>query len=240
MAHRIAKEIAARGVCSRREAERLIESECIAVDGSTVTHPSLQVTATCNLTLHGRPIPPRAQTQLWGFHKPKGYLCTSRDPGQRPTIFQLFSKHNLPSHVIPVGRLDFNSEGLLLLTNNGDVASRLMSPQSQIERVYEVDVFGKIPHTLVADLGAGVTINGFHYGAILARLIKAGNTNHRLQMILREGKNREIRKILTHFDLRIKRLKRTAYGPYTLGALTAGEVTPLADKPIQHLIPQVK
>ncbi len=220
---RIAKRLARAGLCSRREAERWIAAGRVAVDGEVLASPAVVVTADARITVDGKPLPAAAPTRLWRFHKPRGLICTQHDPRGRPTVFD-----KLPAEmprVVSVGRLDLSSEGLLLLTNDGALARRLELPSTGWLRRYRVRVFGRPDPARLAALAAGITVEGIAYGSIDAKLDSQRGDNAWLTVSLREGKNRELRRVLSHLGLTANRLIRTAYGAFQLGRLPAGAVT---------------
>lgn len=221
-AERIAKVLARAGVCSRREAERWIADGRVSVNGKVLATPAVTVTAADAIVVDGKPLPKADVTRLWRYHKPTGLVTSHSDPQGRPTIFSA-----LPTsigRVISVGRLDLNSEGLLLLTNDGELARRLELPATGWTRRYRVRVHGKVDETALAALDKGVTISGIHYEPIEAHLDKVQGSNAWLTVGLREGKNREVRKIMEYLGLAVTRLIRTTYGPFQLGKLEPGEV----------------
>ncbi len=219
---RIAKRLARAGLCSRREAERWIRQGRVAVDGRVLTSPAVNVGDADRITVDGQPLPARAATRLWRYHKPPGLLTTHRDPEGRPTIFAHLPE-SLP-RVIAVGRLDAGSEGLLLLTNDGDLARHLELPASGWRRRYRVRVYGRPEPARLAALAAGVTIDGVRYGPIEARLERRTGANAWLALSLGEGKNREVRCVMEDIGLTVNRLIRVAYGPFQLGTLRPGGV----------------
>lgn len=219
---RIAKRLARIGVCSRREAERMIAGGRIAVDGVILTSPAVLVTAASRITVDGEAVAAPERARLWRYHKPRGVICTDRDPQGRPTIFDRLPP-GLP-RLISVGRLDLNSEGLLLLTNDGELARRLELPASGWLRRYRVRVFGKVETKRLAALKDGIEISGILYGAIRAKIDSTGGRNSWITMTLAEGKNREVRRVLEHLGLKVNRLIRTGYGSFQLGRLEPGEV----------------
>ncbi len=219
---RIAKRLARIGVCSRREAERMIAGGRIAVDGEILTSPAVLVTEASHITVDGEATATPERTRLWRYHKPRGVICTDRDPQGRPTIFDQLPP-GLP-RLISVGRLDLNSEGLLLLTNDGELARRLELPATGWLRRYRVRVFGKVDPKRLTALMDGIEISGILYGAIRARLDSTRGNNSWITMTLAEGKNREVRRVLEHLGLQVNRLIRTAYGSFQLGRLQPGEV----------------
>jgi 23S rRNA pseudouridine2605 synthase len=217
---RIAKRLARAGLCSRREAERWIAAGRVAVDGQVLTTPAFLVTGASAIVVDGAPVAAPAATRLWRFHKPAGVMTTHRDPQRRPTLFERLPP-GLP-RVVSIGRLDFNSEGLILLTNDGALARHLELPDTGWTRRYRVRVHGLVDPGRLAALAKGVTIAGIRYAGIEAGLDKVQGSNAWLTMAVREGKNREIRKVCEHLDLRVTRLIRVSYGPFQLGQLARG------------------
>ncbi len=214
---RIAKVIARAGVCSRREAERLIAEDRVAVNGERLDSPAVNVTATQRITIDGEVLPAPAPPRLWRYHKPAGLITSASDPQGRPTVFA-----SLPpelGRLLSVGRLDMNSEGLLLLTNDGALKRRLELPASGWIRRYRVRVHGRVEPRKLAGLEQGVRVDGVDYGPIRAELERQTGANAWLKMALTEGKNREVRKVLEHVGLAVNRLIRVAYGPFQLGRL---------------------
>ncbi|GIK97402.1 MAG: pseudouridine synthase [Alphaproteobacteria bacterium] len=214
---RIAKVLARAGLCSRRDAERWIAAGRVAVNGRVLDSPAVTVGPRDRVSVDGKPLPARQPTRLWRFHKPRGLLTTARDPEGRPTVFERLPPE-LP-RVVSVGRLDLNSEGLLLLTNDGELARRLELPSTGWTRRYRVRVFGQVDEARLASLAKGVTVDGVKYGAIRATLDRQQGDNAWLSMSLAEGKNREVRRVCEHFGWRVSRLIRVSYGPFQLGAL---------------------
>jgi 23S rRNA pseudouridine2605 synthase len=219
---RIAKVLARAGLCSRREAERAIEDGRVTVDGKRLNTPAFKVTAKNRITFDGKPVGAAEETQLWLYHKPTGLMTTHKDPEGRRTVFDSLPKH-LP-RVISVGRLDINSEGLLLLTNDGEVARKLELPATGWLRRYRVRVWGQADEEKLEKLAKGVTVDGIKYGPITATLERQMKSNAWLIVSLREGKNREVRKVLEHLGLEVSRLIRVSYGPFKLGNLEPGGV----------------
>jgi len=213
------------GLCSRREAERWIEQGRVRVNGSVLTSPARDVTARDRISVDDRPLPPAEPARLWRYHKPKGLVTTHRDPEGRPTVFDALPQH-LP-RVISVGRLDFNTEGLLLLTNNGALARHLELPSTGWLRRYRVRAHGQVTETELAALRQGTEIAGVRYGPIEASLDKTQGANVWLSLALREGKNREVRTILESLDLKVNRLIRVSFGPFQLLELEPGAVAPV-------------
>ena len=225
---RIAKLLARVGLCSRRDAERWIAAGRVSVDGHILTTPAVTVTAANDVRVDGAPLPTPDRPRLWRYHKPAGLVTTHRDEKGRPTVFDALPKE-LP-RVISVGRLDLTSEGLLLLTNDGAVARRLELPATGWLRRYKVRVHGEVePDRLVA-LEKGVTIEGLAYGPIRAGLERQQGSNAWIALALREGKNREVRRVLEHLGLPVTRLIRLSFGPFQLGNLARGEVAEVPKK----------
>lgn len=219
---RIAKKLARAGVCSRRDAERLIAEGRVAVDGKTIRTPALNVTDAQTIMVDGQILSAPAETRLWRYHKTTGTITTARDPQGRPTVFEKLPPE-LP-RVVTVGRLDFNTEGLLLLTNDGGLARHLELPQNAWLRHYRVRVHGEIDRGKLARLSEGVTISGIHYEPIKAELEKQQGSNAWLNVTIREGKNREVRKIMDYLGLQVTRLIRVSFGPFQLGKLAKGAI----------------
>jgi 23S rRNA pseudouridine2605 synthase len=223
---RIAKRLARSGLCSRRDAERLILEGRVSVDGKTLTSPALNVTPASRISVDGKPLGAKEPPRVWRYHKPSGIITTSRDPQGRPTVFEKLPK-DMP-RVISVGRLDFTTEGLLLLTNDGDLARHLELPQNAWLRHYRVRVYGKVVPQRLAALAKGVTISGIRYDSIKVEIEpdprKEAGTNVWLGVSIREGKNREIRKVMEHLGLQVTRLIRVSFGPFQLGKLPRGQV----------------
>lgn len=236
---RIAKVLARAGLCSRREAERWIGQGRVSVDGKVIDSPALNVLRDADILVDGAPLPDRQPTRLWRYHKPAGRLTTRRDPEGRPTIYD-----GLPpelAQAITVGRLDMNSEGLLLLTNDGALARRLELPATGWIRKYRVRVHGTVDPKALERLARGVTIDGIHYGPITATLERQVSANAWISMALREGKNREIRRVMEHLGYSVSRLIRTSFGPFQLGKLTRGTVEEVPAKVLaSHLPADVK
>ena len=217
---RIAKRLARAGLCSRREAERWIGNGRVAVDGVVLASPAFTVTGQSTIVVDGKPLHDAAPPRLWRYHKPAGLITTHRDPQGRPTIFDKLPP-GLP-RVVSVGRLDLNSEGLILLTNDGALARRLELPATGWLRRYRIRVHGQVDEKRLRRLKTGVTVNGIKYGPIDAALERTQGSNAWLIVALREGKNRELRRVMEHLGYQVTRLIRTAYGPFQLGGLKKG------------------
>jgi 23S rRNA pseudouridine2605 synthase len=225
---RIAKVLARAGVCSRRDAERWVAAGRVAVDGQVLTTAAVVVTAENDVRVDGKPLAAPDRPRLWRYHKPAGLVTTHRDEKGRPTVFDALPKE-LP-RLISIGRLDLNSEGLLLLTNDGALARRLELPSTGWIRRYKVRVHGEVAPERLAVLGKGITIDGISYGPIRASLERRQGSNAWITMALREGKHREVRRVLEHLGLQVTRLIRLSYGPFQLGNLARGAVDEVPKK----------
>ncbi|MDE0942545.1 MAG: pseudouridine synthase [Alphaproteobacteria bacterium] len=220
---RIAKRLARAGLCSRREAERWIEAGRVKVDGKILETPACVVTAKSKIEVDDKPLGRAEPTKLWRYHKPKGLLTTNNDPEGRTTIYERLPD-TLP-RVLSVGRLDLNTEGLLLLTNDGELARHLELPATGWTRRYRVRVHGNVDEKALARLADGAKIEGISYGAIEAKLDTTQRGNSWLSLSLKEGKNREIRRVMEYMELQVTRLIRLSYGPFQLGELVRGDVS---------------
>ena len=229
---RIAKVIARAGLCSRREAERWINDGRVRVDGKTLDSPALTVAATNVILIDGKPLPQAQETRLWRYHKPTGLVTSHSDPQGRPTVFEKLPPTMV--RVISIGRLDLNSEGLLLLTNDGELARRLEMPSTGWVRRYRVRVRGTVEQNKLKSLQNGVTVDGINYSSIEAALDSETRTNAWLTVALTEGKNQEIRKVMEHLDLSVNRLIRLSYGPFQLGKLERGQVDEVPGKILRN------
>ncbi len=225
---RIAKRIARAGLCSRREAEAWIAEGRVVVDGRTLTSPALVVGPSAKILVDGKPLPMAEATRLFRYYKPRGLLTTAHDPQGRVTIYDKLP-HDLP-RVMPIGRLDLTSEGLLLLTNDGELKRRLELPATGWLRRYRARVNGRIEPEKLAGLAEGIRIDGVNYGPIRAALDRQKGGNAWLTISLAEGKNREIRKVCEHFGWPVSRLIRIAYGPFQLGELPRGGIEEIPPK----------
>ncbi|HZC15923.1 MAG TPA: pseudouridine synthase [Caulobacteraceae bacterium] len=221
---RVAKALARAGVASRREVERLIAAGRVKLNGKVLTTPAVKVDARDVLTVDGKVVAAAEPARLWRYHKPVGLVTTHADPKGRPTVFEALPR-GLP-RVISVGRLDLNSEGLLLLTNDGELARSLELPSNGLVRRYRARVRGQAKQEALDGLRDGLSVDGVVYGPIQARLEpKSGDgVNHWIAISLAEGKNREVRKVLDALGLAVNRLIRVSYGPHQLGDLKPGEV----------------
>ncbi|MGH6816980.1 MAG: pseudouridine synthase [Hyphomicrobiaceae bacterium] len=219
---RIAKAMARAGLCSRRDAERWIGEGRVTVDGKVLTTPARDVTAADDIHVDGRPLPLPEPVRLWRYHKPRGLVTTHRDPQGRPTVFQNLPK-TLP-RVVSIGRLDFNTEGLLLLTNDGELARHIELPATGWLRRYRVRAHGRVRQSDLDRLGNGIELDGVRYGPITAKLDSEQGSNVWLTIGLREGKTREVRTVLEHLGLTVNRLIRVSFGPFQLLDLAPGDV----------------
>jgi 23S rRNA pseudouridine2605 synthase len=219
---RIAKVLSRAGLASRRDAEEWVVQGRVTVNGRVINSPALDVTGNDVITIDGKPLPPRERTRLFMFHKPRGLMTTHADPEGRPTVFD-----NLPDglpRLISIGRLDFNTEGLLLLTNDGGLARALELPDTGWLRRYRVRAHGEVTQAQLDELKKGVEVDGVKYGSIDATLERDQGANVWLVFAIREGKNREVRNVMAHLGLEVNRLIRVSYGPFQLGELSEGQV----------------
>ncbi|UYQ71542.1 pseudouridine synthase [Pelagibacterium flavum] len=229
---RLAKVIARAGVCSRRDAEAWITAGRIAVNGSPVKTPAFNVVESDTIAVDGKPLARKQATQLWLYHKPAGLMVTEKDPEGRATVFSEFEKLGLP-RVLTVGRLDYNTEGLLLLTNDGGLKRTLELPATGWVRRYRVRAFGSVTQEQLDTLANGTTVEGVDYGPIEATLDSTSGSNVWISMSLREGKNREVRNVLGALGLEVNRLIRLSYGPFQLGDLPTGSVEKVKTRILQ-------
>jgi 23S rRNA pseudouridine2605 synthase len=228
---RIAKLLARAGVASRREVERMIAEGRIALNGEKLATPATLLENLDGVTVDGRSVQPTAATRLFRFYKPQGTLTAAHDPKGRPTIYDRLPA-GLP-RLVPVGRLDFMTEGLLLLTNDGELKRQLELPRTGVVRTYRARAFGHVTQARLEKLAEGITVEGIHYGSINANLERRTGRNCWIEMSLTEGKNREVRRVLAHLDLQVSRLIRTAYGPLTLHGLEPGNVEEVRETDLQ-------
>lgn len=246
---RIAKALARAGIASRRDVERMIEAGRISLDGKTLETPAVLIKSLEGIRVDGEAVERAAETKVWRMHKTKGTLTTSKDPEGRPTVFDRLPKHI--GRVISVGRLDMNTEGLLLLTNDGALARWMELPANALVRRYRVRVYGRVEEKTLAKLSKGVTIDGVHYGEIDARLERLSkkaqkeqdasnrsSANTWLTVSIREGKNREVRRVMEYLGLTVNRLIRTHYGPFTLGTLPTAVVAPVNGQQLREILPE--
>lgn len=232
---RIAKWLSRAGVASRRDAEKMLAEGRVRVNNAVVTHPATFITAGDIVQCDGKVVDEPERTRVWRYHKPAGLVTTHRDPEGRPTVFDKL-RSQLP-RVISVGRLDLTSEGLLLMTNDGALARRLELPSTGWIRRYRVRVNGVADPKALARLADGVTVDGVRYGPIEAALDSKKGDNAWLTVALREGRNREIRKVMTHLGLTVSRLIRVAYGPFQLGLLERGGIEEIPARVLREQLP---
>ena len=219
---RIAKLLARAGVASRRDIERMIADRRIALNGVTLETPATLLTSLDGVTVDGQPVAPPTATRLWRFYKPPSCLTAANDPKQRPTIYD-----KLPSDLprtMPIGRLDFMTEGVLLLTNDGELKRQMELPRTGVIRRYRARAFGDVSQEQLEALSEGVEIEGIRYGSIDANMERRTGRNCWIEMSLAEGKNREVRRVLAYLGMQVSRLIRTAYGPFDLDELAVGDV----------------
>ncbi len=219
---RIAKVLARAGLCSRREAEEWIAAGRVSLNGKVLDTPAMTVGPNDRISVDGRPIPVKERTRLWLFHKPRGLVTTTHDPEGRPTVFSVLPE-DMP-RVVSVGRLDINTEGLLLLTNDGGLARVLELPSTGWLRRYRVRAFGAVEQAALDELRLGVSVDGIDYGGIEADIDRVQGANTWLVVGLREGKNREVKRVLGDLGLDVNRLIRVSFGPFQLADLAEGEI----------------
>lgn len=233
---RIAKLLARAGVCSRRDAERMIAEGRVKLGDAVIEAPSTVLTSLKGVTVDGKPIKEAEATRLFVFHKPGGLITAERDPAGRPTIYTAL-RNALPAEtgrVMPIGRLDFNTEGLLLLTNDGEFKRQLELPATGVPRTYRARAFGRVTQAQLEELIEGIEIDGIHYGKIDANLERGTGHNKWIEMTLTEGKNREVRRVLEHLGLEVSRLIRVAYGPFVLGDLPKGAAAEISQRDLEN------
>jgi len=234
---RIAKLIAHSGAYSRRDAEKLIYEGKVEVDGQILTSPAILVDGNEKIVINGKKINTNFHTKIWLLNKPKGFISTSKDPQGRKTIFDLLPKNI--NHIMPIGRLDLNTEGLLLFTNDGNLSRYMEHPDNKIIRKYKIKVRGKVAEDLIANLRENITISRVQYNIITANIISYSQSNTWLSIEISEGKNREIRNICEHFRLQINRLIRTNFGPFELNNIQKGEFIELPKKIVKGRLKKI-
>jgi 23S rRNA pseudouridine2605 synthase len=232
---RIAKVMARAGLCSRRDAEKWIESGRVQVNGDILTSPACVVTPDDKILVDDKPLPQKEKTRLFLYHKPEGLVTSNKDEQGRPTIFNDMPA-DLP-RVVTVGRLDMNTEGLLLLTNDGELARYLELPQTGIKRTYRVRAYGHVSQDRLNSLKTGLKHNGITYKSIEAKLEKQQGDNAWIEMTLTEGKNREVRNIMEAVGLQVNRLIRLSYGPFFLGKLPKSAILEVKTKMLRDQLP---
>jgi len=236
---RIAKVIARAGVCSRREAEKFIESGQVTVNGARIVSPALNVTAKDEITVRGEKLAQAEEVRLWLYYKPPGLVTTHKDEKGRSTVFDVLPKH-LP-RLISVGRLDLNTEGLLLLTNDGAFSRYMELPATGWKRCYRVRIYGLAGPEVLEKLAGGITVDGIKYGKIGVEIEEEKKSGRNVWAIvtLTEGKNREIRKVFEHIGCKVSRLIRISYGPFRLGNLTPGEIKEVPHKALRDQVGEI-
>jgi pseudouridine synthase len=238
---RIAKLLARAGVASRREIERMIADGRVALNGTVLDTPATILSSLKGVTVDGNPVSAAEATRLFAFHKPTGLITAERDMAGRPTIYTAL-RNALPGgtpRLMPVGRLDLNTEGLLLLTNDGGLKRMMELPSTKVPRTYRARAFGEVQQSQLEDLIEGVEIDGVRYGAIDANLERGTGRNVWVQMTITEGKNREVRRVLEYLGLKVNRLIRTGYGPFDLGDLPRGQAVELTGKPVARFLSEM-
>lgn len=239
---RIAKLLARAGVASRREIERMIADKRITLNGKPVETPATFLTSLRGVSVDGKPVAGPEPTQLYTFHKPTGLITAERDPGGRATIYDALT-NALPKdtpRLMPIGRLDINTEGLLLLTNDGGLKRKMELPSSGVPRTYRARAFGDISQEQLEALSEGVEIEGVRYGSIDANLERGSGLNRWIEMTITEGKNREVRRVLEYLGLKVNRLIRTAYGPFALGELPRGQAARIRKGDLDRFLSTLK
>ena len=225
---RIAKVIARAGICSRRDAERLIAEGRVKLNGTLLKSAAVNVTEKDLIAVNGKPLPQKEVTKLWRYHKPAGLVVSNHDPEGRPTIFEKL-REQLP-RVVSIGRLDINTEGLLLLTNDGELARFLELPATGWIRRYRVRAYGIVNEPALHAIAKGVEIDGVKYGPVEAKIDKTQGDNQWLTIAIREGKNREVKKICEYLGLKVNRLIRVSFGPFLLGEMARGAIEEVPPK----------
>ena len=238
---RIAKLLARAGVASRREVERMIGDGRIALNGKVLETPATILMGLKGVTVDGKPVGAPEAPRLFAFHKPSGLITAERDPKGRPTIYNALRNALPPGtpRLMPIGRLDFNTEGLLLLTNDGELKRAMELPSSGIPRTYRARAFGDVTQAQLDELIEGITIDGVRYGRIDANLGRGSGRNHWIELTLTEGKNREVRRVLEHLGLKVSRLMRLGYGPFALGELPRGTATEIRQRDVEYFRKQL-
>lgn len=235
---RIAKLLARAGIASRREVERMIADGRVKIGEEVVTTPNTVLPNLKGVTVDEKPVKAPEPTRLFVFHKPSGLITAERDPAGRPTIYTALRNALPPGtpRVMPIGRLDFNTEGLLLLTNDGEFKRRMELPSSGVPRTYRARTYGDISQARLEELIEGITIDGVHYGKIDANMERRTGRNQWVVLTLTEGKNREVRRVLEHLGLEVSRLLRTSYGPFELLDLPRGQAVEVRQVDVERFI----
>jgi len=235
---RIAKIIARSGICSRRDAEKLILERRVKLNNEIITTPAIQVTDNDIIEVDNIKIPKIKKTKAWICHKPAGYITTSHDPQNRKTIFELCPK-DFP-RVVTIGRLDINTEGLIIFTNDGELARLLELPKTGLLRIYKVRVFRRINDNDLKRIRSCPTVDGVKYNIESVDIVSQTSSNTWLKIAIKEGKNREIRNILSYFNIKINRLIRLSYGPFQLGNINKGEIVEIPNHILNKQILLIK
>lgn len=238
---RIAKLLARAGIASRREVERMIDAGRVAIDGKVLETPATIIPNLKGVTVDGKPVGRAEPTRVFAFHKPTGLITAEYDPKGRPTIYTAL-RNALPKgtpRLMPIGRLDMNTEGLLLLTNDGELKRALELPSSNVPRTYRARAFGDVTQDQLEALIEGVTIDGMHYGRIDADMERRTGRNQWIVMSITEGKNREVRRVLEHLGLEVSRLIRIGYGPFELGDMPRGTAVEIPQIQVERLRKQL-
>ncbi|MEM9500432.1 MAG: pseudouridine synthase [Pseudomonadota bacterium] len=239
---RIAKLLARAGVASRREIERMIADGRISLHGKPVETPATFLTSLRGVRVDGKPVARPEPTQLYAFHKPTGLITAERDPKDRATIYSALV-NALPKdapRLMPIGRLDMNTEGLLLLTNDGGLKRQMELPSSGVPRTYRARAFGDVTQAKLEELADGVEIDGVRYGSIDANLERGSGRNNWIEIVITEGKNREVRRVLEYLGLEVNRLIRTAYGAFELGELPRGQAARIRKGDLDRFVSDLK
>ena len=239
---RIAKLLARAGIASRREVERMIAEGRVKLNGTVLTTPATVLETLAGVTVDDKPVARAEALRLFAFHKPPGLITAASDPAGRPTIYTAL-RNAMPKgspRVMPVGRLDLSTEGLLLLTNDGGLKRAMELPSSGVPRTYRARTFGAVSQAQLEGLAEGVTIEGMRYGKIIADLERRTGRNQWVVLTLTEGKNREVRRVLEFLGLQVSRLIRTGYGPFALGDLPRGAVVEIAAKEVERFVGKLK
>ncbi|GMN03621.1 pseudouridine synthase [Erythrobacter sp. MTPC3] len=239
---RIAKLLARAGIASRREIERMITDGRITLNGKPVETPATFLTSLNGVSVDGKPVAGPEPTQLYCFHKPTGLITAESDMAGRATIYSALV-NAMPKdapRVMPIGRLDLNTEGLLLLTNDGGLKRLMELPSSGVPRTYRARAFGEVTQDDLESLSEGVEIDGMRYGSIDANMERASGRNQWIEMTITEGKNREVRRVLEYLGLKVNRLIRTAYGPFQLGDLPRGQVSRIRKGDLDRFVSTLK
>ena len=239
---RIAKLLARAGIASRREVERMIAEGRVKLNGTVLTTPATVLETLAGVTVDDKPVARAEALRLFAFHKPPGLITAASDPAGRPTIYTAL-RNAMPKgspRVMPVGRLDLSTEGLLLLTNDGELKRAMELPSSGVPRTYRARTFGAVSQAQLEGLAEGVTIEGMRYGKIIADLERRTGRNQWVVLTLTEGKNREVRRVLEFLGLQVSRLIRTGYGPFALGDLPRGAVVEIAAKEVERFVGKLK